>query len=350
MLAIALAVSTGSIGKAQDFGKGMAAYRAGDYLTAIKEWKPIAESGDANLQYNLGIIYDELTAYTEAAFWYRLAADQGVPEAQSAIGSKYREGSGLPQDYAEALKWYRLAADQGDAEGQRRVGEAYAFGNGVAQDLSEAQKWSLKSAKQGHAAAQTLAGMAYAGGHGVDQDKILGYMWLTLSVDTFGTESEYANTATAWLTALSNKMTTAEVSLGQEMARSCLESNYNQCDEAEPIPEWAIPIESENAPLDQDFVQDTINSDQDVCHNVGSTASFALHSRVNGVTEAMVRNITDVKFPPADWPESSRLSHHVISQIYGLSISDLETFIPVDRDAMEAIEAGTFARCLEEWR
>lgn len=392
MLAIALAVSAGSIGMAQDFDKGMAAYEAGDYLTTIQEWKPIAESGDAKLQYNLGIIYEAMQAFTEAALWYRLAADQGMSVAQSALGYKYLEGQGVVQSFVESLKWYRLAADQGSAEGQRRLGEAYALGNGVAQDFSEALKWSLKSAKQGHAAAQTGVGMAYAGGHGVDQDKILGYMWLTLSVDTFGADSEHANTATAWLTVLSNTMTTAEVSLGQEMARSCLERSYNQCDdvlevsqerinriatptdqpmvdlqipdwftpiqEEEPvepvatseIPEWARPIESEDSISDQGFVQNSINSDQDVCYNVSSTASFALHARVNGVMEAMVRNITDVKFPLTDWPESSKLSHRVISQIYGLSMSDLETFKPVDREAMEAIEAGTFSRCLEEWR
>ena len=389
MLAIALAVSTSSVGTAQDFYKGMAAYRVGDYLTAIKEWKPIAESGDAKLQYNLGIIYDELEAYTEAAFWYRLAADQGMPEAQSAIGHKYLNGQGGVQSFVESLKWYRLAADQGSSEGQRRLGDAYAFGIGVAQDLSEALKWWLKSARQGHAASQISVGMAYAGGHGVDQDKLLGYMWLTLSVDTFAADSEYANIATAWLTALSNTMTTAEISLGQEMARSCLELSYDQCDnvlevsqerinriatstdqptvdlqipdwatpiqEEEPvatseIPERARPIESENSIPDQGFVQNSISSDQDVCYDVSSTASFALHARVNGVMEAMVRNITDVKFPLTDWPESSKLSHRVISQIYGLSMSDLETFKPVDREAMEAIEAVTFFRCLEEWR
>lgn len=378
---------------AQDFDKGLAAAQADDFLTAIQEWKPIAESGDANVQYNLGIIYEAMQAHTEAAAWYRLAADQGMSVAQSALAYKYLEGQGVVKSFVESLKWYRLAADQGSAEGQRRIGEAYVFGIGVTQDFGEAFKWLLKSAKQGNAAAQKGVGMAYAGGHGVKQNEVLGYMWLTLSVDTFGTETEYANTATAWLTALSNTMTTAEVSLGQEMARSCLERSYNQCDEvlevsqerinrlaspatetnqdtsipewAQPvqlqetpsvqetdsaIPEWATSIESENAFLDQDFVQDAINSDQDVCYNVGSTASFALHARVNGTTEAIVRSITDVKFPPADWPESSRLSHHVISQIYDLEISDLETFIPVDRDAMKAIEAGTFARCLEEWR
>ena len=30
---------------AQDFQKGLAAYNAGDYATALKEWKPLAEDG-----------------------------------------------------------------------------------------------------------------------------------------------------------------------------------------------------------------------------------------------------------------------------------------------------------------
>jgi TPR repeat protein len=44
---------------AQDFQKGYAAYNAGDYATALKEWKPLAEAGDADAQYNLGVIYDK---------------------------------------------------------------------------------------------------------------------------------------------------------------------------------------------------------------------------------------------------------------------------------------------------
>ena len=44
---------------AQDFQKGFAAYQAGDYATALQEWTPLAEAGDASAQYNLGVIYGE---------------------------------------------------------------------------------------------------------------------------------------------------------------------------------------------------------------------------------------------------------------------------------------------------
>src|SRR6185312_9019106 len=36
---------------------GMAAFKAGDYATAYKIWAPMAESGDANAQANLGNMY-----------------------------------------------------------------------------------------------------------------------------------------------------------------------------------------------------------------------------------------------------------------------------------------------------
>ena len=43
---------------AQDLQKGVTAYQAGDYATALQEWKPLAEAGDAAAQYNLGYMYD----------------------------------------------------------------------------------------------------------------------------------------------------------------------------------------------------------------------------------------------------------------------------------------------------
>ena len=41
-----------------DFYKGLTAYEAGDYGTAFRDWKPLAEQGDAIAQYNLGVMYD----------------------------------------------------------------------------------------------------------------------------------------------------------------------------------------------------------------------------------------------------------------------------------------------------
>ena len=63
----------------------------------------------------------------EAARWYRLAADQGLADAQNNLGLMYDNGEGVPEDDAEAVRWYRLAADQGDA-GAQNLGVMYADG------------------------------------------------------------------------------------------------------------------------------------------------------------------------------------------------------------------------------
>ncbi len=37
-----------------DFDKGLTAYQNGDYVTALNEWRPLAEQGDADAQFSLG--------------------------------------------------------------------------------------------------------------------------------------------------------------------------------------------------------------------------------------------------------------------------------------------------------
>lgn len=40
-----------------DFQKGLNAYYIEDFATAVREWTPLAEQGDARAQYNLGVMY-----------------------------------------------------------------------------------------------------------------------------------------------------------------------------------------------------------------------------------------------------------------------------------------------------
>ncbi len=98
--------------------EGVAAYKRGDYETALLEFRPLAEQGDARAQTNLGDMYaNGLGApqdYAEAAKWFRLAAEQGDAHTQGHLGDMYADGRGVAQDYAEALKWSRLAAEQGE--------------------------------------------------------------------------------------------------------------------------------------------------------------------------------------------------------------------------------------------
>jgi len=66
---------------AGDLQAGVEAYNRGDYATALKEWRPLAEQGDALAQYNLGVMYFM--------------------------------GRGVPQDNVQAHMWLNLAAAQG---------------------------------------------------------------------------------------------------------------------------------------------------------------------------------------------------------------------------------------------
>ena len=91
---------------------------------------------------------------TEAAKWYRKAAEQGDAEAQNKLGVCYVMGEGVPVDKAEAAKWYRKAAEQRHAKGQYNLGMCYDYGVGVPVDKTEAAKWYRRAARRGNADAK----------------------------------------------------------------------------------------------------------------------------------------------------------------------------------------------------
>jgi len=116
--------------------------------------RQLAERGDANAQYTVGLMYamGQGVAQDDAASvkWYRLAAEQGHADAASELAFMYRLGAGgVPRDYVEAAKWYRQTAVQGDKRGQRELGRMYLAGYGVPQDFVTAHMWFNLSAAQG---------------------------------------------------------------------------------------------------------------------------------------------------------------------------------------------------------
>jgi len=127
------------------FGDAVSAYERGDYATAFRLMRPLAEKGDARSQHNLGVMYDYGRGApqdsTEAWKWYRKAAEQGLPDAQHNLGLMYEKGQGVPQNYTEAGKWYRRAAEQGLPEAQVNLGIMYYNGQGVPQDYTLAHMW-----------------------------------------------------------------------------------------------------------------------------------------------------------------------------------------------------------------
>lgn len=137
---------------------GEDAYAKGDYVTALEEWRPMAEAGDADAQFYVGALYyhgegvPQSTA--EAARWYRRAARQGHAAAQHNLGVMHYTGEGLPEDHAEALRWFQRAAEQGHAPAQYNLGILYAEGRGTAQDNVRAYVWFSLAAAQDEANAR----------------------------------------------------------------------------------------------------------------------------------------------------------------------------------------------------
>ena len=101
-----------------DFQKGLTAAQNGDYATALKEFRPLAE--------------------------------QGYASAQFLLGYMYANGQGVPQEYKTAVKWYTLAAEQGNANAQFNLGELYYSGKGVLQDKVYSHMWQNIAASNGN--------------------------------------------------------------------------------------------------------------------------------------------------------------------------------------------------------
>lgn len=131
-----------TIGSAQDISAGVVALSEGDFATAIREFRPLAERGDAEAQALLGGMYREGLGvpkdYPAALLWFRQAAGRGNPGAQYDLGRMYHEGNGVPQDYVSAHTWLNLASGNGSATGPAARDAVAA--NMTAADISEAQR------------------------------------------------------------------------------------------------------------------------------------------------------------------------------------------------------------------
>ena len=103
---------------AANYQEGVDAYAKGNFAVALEKFKPLAENGNIQAQFNLGVMH--------------------------------RQGQGLPQDDKEAVKWWSKAAEQGHVEAQDNLGLRYARGQGVAQDWVQADKWFSIAAAAGN--------------------------------------------------------------------------------------------------------------------------------------------------------------------------------------------------------
>lgn len=148
ILALYVALASGSA--VADFAKAGAAIYKGDYATAYKEFKPLAEQGNIRAQYNVALMYDNglgvTVDYYEAEKWYRRAAEQGLADAQHNLGVIYAGGKEIPQDLVKAYFWFDLAATSGmdTAKSNRDITASNMTAEQIAEARALTQQWLQK--------------------------------------------------------------------------------------------------------------------------------------------------------------------------------------------------------------
>ncbi|MES2948356.1 MAG: tetratricopeptide repeat protein [Pseudomonadota bacterium] len=139
-------------------------------VSALTWYATAAEQGHAAAQFALAKLLKE-DACAIAFDAISRAAAGGQPQAQSAMGDRYAQGTGVAQNWFEACRWYDMAAQQGDAAAQCALAGCYAAGKGVKKDMAHAFIWFEKAAAQNLPQAQWNLGELYATGlPGVEAD------------------------------------------------------------------------------------------------------------------------------------------------------------------------------------
>ncbi|HEV7659520.1 MAG TPA: SPOR domain-containing protein [Allosphingosinicella sp.] len=133
---------------ANDARAGVEAWRAQDYETAVRIWRPLADRGDADAQFNLAQAYflgrGLPQNMTLAEQWYARAARGGHEEAQANYGLLlFQNGR-----QREAMPWIERAANRGDPRAQYVLGTALFNGDLVPQDMPRAYALMTRAAAQ----------------------------------------------------------------------------------------------------------------------------------------------------------------------------------------------------------
>jgi TPR repeat protein len=162
--------------------------------------------------------------YSEEVAIAKKYAPQGAIWAQTILGNSYRSGQGVEKNDIESTKWFRLAADQGDPDAMVNLGFHYFVGKGVTKDFKEALKLFRRAAETGNPNALHNLGLMYEKGQGVEKNITLAYMWYIASASNgsgIGFEKELA---------MQKHLTPAQADTAKKKATMCIHRNYINCE------------------------------------------------------------------------------------------------------------------------
>jgi len=108
-------------------------------LDAARKWLKIAaDQNNAYGAYYLGRAMADKD-FTKAPALYKIAADQGLPQAQYFYAKTLKDGRGITKDPLTAYTWYSIAADAGYAAANADLGELNNNGSLTVDQISTAR-------------------------------------------------------------------------------------------------------------------------------------------------------------------------------------------------------------------
>ena len=123
----------------------------------VHEMRRLAESGDPEAQYGLGLALEEGRGMTrdpkEAARWLEMACRGRVAGACLVLGLKYQVGNGVGRDRERAIRCYRMAAERDWPMAQYLLALLY-LERGREGDRLRALFWMERAADQGYPGAR----------------------------------------------------------------------------------------------------------------------------------------------------------------------------------------------------
>ena len=116
---------------------------ADDKANKVAICRALAESGNADAQYDMGLILvrgvhverDEAAAFA----WFSRAAELGDKEALASLGGMYFRGMGVAADRALGIKLWQQAAEAGVSAARLELAMLYYHGAGLEQDKARAE-------------------------------------------------------------------------------------------------------------------------------------------------------------------------------------------------------------------
>jgi TPR repeat protein len=130
------------------FKEGAIAYSRGDFATAVRELRPLAE--------------------------------QGMPAAQYLLGASLINARPPVENLADGEGWLRKAAGQGQLAAMRDLGALSLFQK---KNRPEARQWLLEGANRGDAESQHLMAIFLLDGPEAEASRAEAYMWLHLAAE-----------------------------------------------------------------------------------------------------------------------------------------------------------------------